>query len=284
VLGLQNRKSSTKATMNINDYSSKLDALKEATQQNLTDLALWTEQVALPWLWAELGGAILTPKQRHPQARTAPTSPTLRPMKNGEAVRQGLIISVADRFTKDTAPPFYQAQLTMLDSEARRYCKAIASFMQAPDKFAENATIHTLHPALLELMGYARVLLEDAGREVTDVAGFFGAWRKRREHPFEVFKGTEQIVYGAYSGMTHADRAPYIPVAVLRTAIELRLRQAFCIHSLVDPAKPEETVPIDMSRIFTAMQARQGEIEFAVDMHDIWKIYRWSTTVRLNPV
>ena len=164
----------------------------------------------------------------------------------------------------------------MLDSEARRYCKTIALFVQDLDKFAANATIHTLHRALLDLMRYAQVLLEDAGREVTDVAGFFGAWRKKREHPFEVFKGTEQIIYGTYSGMTHTDRAPYIAVAVLRTAIELRLRQAFCIHSLVDPAKPEDTVPIDMNRIFTAMQARQGEIEFAVDMHDIWKIYRWS--------
>ncbi|MBA3772499.1 MAG: hypothetical protein H0X13_08465 [Ramlibacter sp.] len=151
-------------------------------------------------------------------------------MKDSEAVRHGLMTSAADRLTKAMAAPFYQAQMTMLDSEAKRYCSTIASFGQTPNPFAADAAVHTLHRALLELMRYAQVLLEDAGREVTDVPGFFGAWRKSREHPFEVFKGTEQIVYGTYSGMTHVDQAPYIPVAVLRTAIELRLRHAFCIY------------------------------------------------------
>jgi hypothetical protein len=262
--------------MNINDYSAKLCQLADATPQNLAELALWTEKVALPWLWDELGGAIWEPKQKHPQARTAPTRPTLKRMTNSEAVRHGLMTSVADQLTKAMAASLYQAQMTMLDSEARRYCTTITSFGQTANPFAADAAVHTLHRALLEFMTYAHVLLEDAGREVTEVSGFFGAWRKKQEHPFEVFKGTEQVIYGTYSGMTHVDRAPYIPVAVLRTAIELRLRHAFCIYSLVDPAKPEDTVPIDMSRIFAAMQERQTEVEFAVDMHDVWKIYRWS--------
>lgn len=262
--------------MNIDEYSAKLNQLRQATPQNLADLAQWTEQVALPWLWDELGGAILEPKQKHPQARTAPAPPVLKPMKESAAVRHGLMTSMADRLTKDTAPSFYQAQMTMIDSEARRYCMTITSFGKVQTPVAADATVHSLHPALLELMRYACILLEDAGREITDVPGFYGAWRKNRDHPFEVFKGTEQIIYGVYSGLTHADRAPYIPVAVLRTAIELRLRHAFCIYSLADPAKPENTVPIDMSSIFTAIQKRQSEIEFAVDIHDVWKIYRWS--------
>lgn len=262
--------------MNIGDYSTKLDQLKQETPKNLADLAYWTEKTALPWLWDELGGAILEPKQKHPLASAAPARATLKPMKDAAAVRHGLMTSTADRLTKATAPSFYQAQMTMLDSEARRYCATITSFGQASSPFAADAAVHTLHHALLEIMRYAQVLLEDAGREVTDVSGFFGAWRKKREHPFEVFKGTEQIVYGTYSGMTHVDRAPYTPVAVLRTAIELRLRHAFCIYSLVDPVKPDDAVPIDMSTLFAAMQKMQGEIEFAVDMHDIWKIYRWS--------
>jgi len=177
--------------------------------------------------------------------------------------------SVADRVTMATVVPYFQAQMTMLDSEAKIYCSTVASFGKVANPFAADAAIHTLHRAMHELMSYARTLLEDAGREIAGLPGFFGAWRSQRDHPFEVFKGTEQIIYGSYSGMTHTDRAPYIPVAVLRTAIELRLRHAFGIYSLVDPAKPQDTSPIDMGRLFEAMQKKQSEIEFAVDMHDV---------------
>jgi len=57
----------------------------------------------------------------------------------------------------------------------------------------------------------------------------FGAWGRRQETPFEIFKGAEQVTYGQFSGLTHDDRARWIPLAVLRTALETRMRQAFGI-------------------------------------------------------
>lgn len=260
--------------MNNNEYLSKLEQLKEVNRANLIAMGKWVQNEALPWLWNELGGVVLTPKQKHPMATTSPTAPKLKSMKDAEAVRQGLITSVAER-KKLAEPSFYQAQLTMLDSEARRYCKNIDGFSKETSVFAEEAVVHTLHRALLEMMRLAIVLLEDAAREVTNVPGYFAAWRRPYETPFEIFKGTEQIIYGTYSGMTHVDRAPYTPVAVLRTAIELRLRHAFGASSFIDPAKPEELIPIDLSKLFEAIQTQQSEIEFAVDLHDVWKIYRW---------
>lgn len=261
--------------MNSSDYHSKLYQLQEISSANLIALGEWSQDEALPWLWEELGGAILASRPKHPMARIPPEPQKLKSMKDAEAVRQGLIVSVAER-KKLSEPSFYQAQLTMLDSEARRYCKSIAEFAKTQEPFAADAVVHTLHRALLEMMHLAVVLLEDAAREVTKEPGYFSAWRRRHETPFEVFKGTEQIIYGVYSGMTHADRAPYAPVAVLRTAIELRLRHAFCVSSLVDLSRPEDMIPIDLSKLFEAIQKRQGEIDFVVDVHDIWKIYRWS--------
>lgn len=262
--------------MDHNGYTQKLQQLEDCNSANLIALGAWVQSDALPWLWTELGGAILTPKQKHPNAQTAPTPRKLTPMSAVDAVRQGLMVSVTDRATKLAAPSFYRAQLTMLDSEAKRYCLSIDSFSQAPTVFAEDAVVHTLHRALQEIMRYALILLEDAEHNVTDVPGYFSAWRRKYETPFEVFKGTEQIIYGTYSGMTHADRAPYTPVAVLRTAIELRLRHAFCISSYVNPEKSDDLIPIDLSKLFEAIQARQSEIEFVVNLHDVWKIYRWS--------
>lgn len=262
--------------MNRNEYTQKLQQLEDCNSANLIALGAWVRNDALPWLWSELGGAILTPKQTHPNAKTAPPPRKLAPMTDADAVRQGLMVSVADRATMSAAPSFYRAQLTMLDSEASRYCNNIDTFSQTPSVFAKEAVVHTLHRALHEMMQYALILLEDAAHNVTDVPGYFAAWRRKYETPFEIFKGTEQLIYGTYSGMTHVDRAPYIPVAVLRTAIELRLRHAFCVSGYFNPKKPEDLIPIDLSKLFEAIQTQQSEIEFAVDLHDVWKIYRWS--------
>lgn len=270
--------------MNHNGYLRKLQQLEDCNAANLIALGTWTRNDALPWLWTEMAGAILEPKQQHPNATTAPAPRKLAPMTDADAVRQGLMVSVTDRVKRAERPSFYRAQLTMLDKEAIRYSDTIDSFSKAASQvtsqgtalFAADATVHTLHRALRDMMRYALILLEDAAREVTEVPGYFGAWRRKYEMPFEVFKGTEQIIYGAYSGMTHVDRAPYIPVAVLRTAIELRLRDAFCVYSYLNPSKPDDLMPIDLSKLFEAVQTQQEDIVFAVDLHDVWKIYRWS--------
>ncbi|KVN36020.1 hypothetical protein WJ63_01560 [Burkholderia pyrrocinia] len=199
-------------------------------------------------------------------------------MSATEAVRAGLMISITDRTEMLKDASYYRAQLTMLDAEATHYCDTIDKFATVPqaELFAEAAAVHTLHRALIDIMRSAIPLLESAAACVTGVPTYFAAWSRKVETPFEVFKGTEQIIYGTYSGMTHADRAPHIPVAVLRTAIELRLRYAFGISGYVNASRPDERIPIDLSKLFEAIQNRQRDIEFAVDIHDVWKIYRWS--------
>lgn len=260
----------------MNNYWNKLEQLKEPTSANMMALGTWVHDEALPWLWNELGGAILEPKKKHTNTQAQHAPAQLRPMKDVEAVRQGLFTSAIDRDKKRIERSFYRAQLTMLDSEAKLYCKNIEHVVKATSILYKEAVVHTVHRALLEMMRLAIVMLEDAAREVTEVPGYFAAGRRQHETPFEVFKGTEQIIYGTYSCMTHLDRAPYTPVAVLRTAIELRLRGAFGVSGLVDPSKPEDFVPIDMNGLFEAIRTRQDEIDFAVDLHDVWRIYRWS--------
>ncbi len=117
--------------MDHNEYIQKLQHLEDCNSANLIALGTWVRNDALPWLWNELGGAILTPKQKHPNAQTAPTPRKLTPMAAADAVRQGLMVSVTDRATKLADPFFYRAQLTMLDAEASRYCSSIDAFSQA---------------------------------------------------------------------------------------------------------------------------------------------------------
>lgn len=176
---------------------------------------------------------------------------TAQPMNPQDAIRQGLQVTYADRDKMPLEPNFYVAQLTMLNSEVRRYSDEVTGFVNQGHPDSE-ATIHTLHGALHDHLRHGLVLLEQAADALSNCPGAYGAWSSRFEHPFEVYKGAEQIVYGTYSGLTHVDRAPYIPTAVLRTAIEVRLRLAFGIEGYIDSTN-NEFVPINLSRLFEAV-------------------------------
>jgi hypothetical protein len=262
--------------MDIDQYSAHIDSQEEQTAANMAALAEWAENSALPWLWDEMGGAILEPKHKHARAKTAPPRPSLRAMSDAEAVRQGLLISVADRKTKIADPTFYQAQMTMMDAEVKRHCAVIHRWGAGPQQPPPVPAVHTLHRALVEHLKYARILLEQAGACVAGVPGYYRAWRTPFDSAFQVGHAARQIIYGTYSGMAFADRAPSVPVAVLRTTIELRLREALDVWGLVNAADDTDVVPIDLSTLFRAVAAKQQSIKFAVDIHDVWKIYRWS--------
>ena len=245
--------------MNEQDYSDQLSRFGTCNRDNLVGLANWASAEGLPWLWSELDGMI--------------SDRSVKTLKSHDAIRQGLQTTHNDREKMPLKPSFYIAQLTMLDSEVKGYCRAVNNFEDHEFPYAE-ATIHTLHRALKDHLAYSRILLEQAGHALLDLPGVYGAWSRRREDPFEVYKGAEQIVYGTYSGLTHTDRAPHIPVAVLRTAIEIRLRSAFGIEGYIDFAN-NAFIPIDLSRLFDSVRERLPTIEFAVDFHDIVKVYKW---------
>ena len=245
--------------MNEQDYSDQLSRFETCNRDNLAGLANWANAEGLPWLWSELDGMI--------------SDRSVKPLESHDAIRKGLQTTHTDREKMPLQSSFYIAQLTMLDSELKGYCRAAGKSGNQESPYAE-ATTHTLHRALKDHLAYGRILLEQAGHALLDLPGVYGAWSRRREEPFEVYKGAEQIVYGTYSGLTHPDRAPYIPTAVLRTAIEIRFRSAFCIEGYTDSSN-NAFVPINLSSLFDAVRERLPKMEFAVDFHDVVKVYKW---------
>src|SRR5437773_12563642 len=108
--------------MDAGQYKAELDRLGGVTDNSLLDLAEWAEKEALPWIWRELAGIL-------GQARLVPLQPH-------EAIRQGLQTTFADRAKMPLNPNFYVAQITMLDSELMRYCKAVKLFAASAQPYA----------------------------------------------------------------------------------------------------------------------------------------------------
>ena len=246
--------------MDDQDYSDHLTGLGACNRDNLIELANWAEAEGLPWLWGELDRMI--------------SDRAVKPLYEHDAIRQGLQVTHADRKKMPLKSNFYIAHLTMLDSEVKRHCRAVTGFANQECPRYPSATIHTLHGSLEAHLRYGSMLFEQARHTFLNPPGAYRAWSRRVDDPFEIYKGAEKIVYGTYSGLTHVDRAPYTPIAVLRTAIEIRLRSAFGIKGYIDSTN-NAFVPIDLSRLFDAVREHLPKIEFAVDFHDIVKIYKW---------
>ena len=242
-------------------YNSQLSHWRSANELNLSDLAQWTEQIGLPWLWHELAG-ILGRKQ-------------VGPLAPEHTIRQGLQATLAERRKMPLKPTFYHAQLTMLDSQAKKYLGAVKAFNGTTAPYAPKATMRVLHDGLHGIMGYGTIFLEQAGQGLLHLRNAYGGWARRQEHPFEIFSGARQIIYGRFSGIAHDDVAPFVSVAVIRTALENRLRSAFGVYGFYNH-KNMDLKPIMLGDLFDAIQPRLSQIEFAVDFHDIARIYRWS--------
>src|SRR5579872_32722 len=123
--------------MDSDQYKAQLGKLRERSVSNLSELAGWGISDALPWLWRELAGIVGRKK--------------LSAMRPYNAIRQGLQTTPLDRIKMPTLPSFYVAQLTMLDSEAKRYCAAATSFYSTSEPLAGNAALVNLHGALIDL-------------------------------------------------------------------------------------------------------------------------------------
>jgi hypothetical protein len=248
-------------SMNSIEYHTRLHRLRERSVPNLSELAEWGDSEALPWLWQELAGIV--GKKR------------LAPVRPYNAIRNGLQTTPTDRYRMPTMARFYIAQLTMLDGEAKRYCSAVKRFVATTEPFAGNAALVNLHDGLIDLFTHGINLFEQAAHLLLNLPGVYGGWSRRVETPIEVFKGAEQIIYGQFSGLTHIDRAPFTPVSVIRTAIEIRFRSAFGIYAHFDQSN-HRVRAIDMSQLADEIQRHLSHIKFDVDFHDTMKIYRWS--------
>lgn len=243
--------------MNHREYLDQWSKLRTAPLLELLD---WAEHDARPWVRSEVDGVLGKP--------AGSINPT-------EAIRAGLPTSYHDLIMMPQNGRFYVAHLAMFESELDRFIRSGRGFLNKQSPPYPHATEHELREGLQDLLFAAPVLLEAAGAIRLDLPGAYGAYSAGSDHTFPVFKAAEQMIYGRYSGLTHTDRAPFAPVPILRTALELRIRRAFGIQSFLNPNN-YATKPIQVGDLFDVILQFERQIDASVDLHDVRRVYKWS--------
>ena len=237
-----------------------LKTIETLAEDSPIPFAEWTRDKAVPWVRQEMEGIY---------AKTLPVVP------DHEAIRAGLTITLMDLLELPKKASFWGAQLVMFERETSRYVNAGLNSEPTSTAPFKNPAEREVQEGLRRNLRDAAIMLESAGTIRLDLQGAYGAWAVGEYHTFPMFKAAEQLTYGRYSGLTHTDEAEHVSSAILRTAIELRIRRAFEIQSYLN-SKTGELTPISFSNIMEKVLAQAKHIHCPVDLHDVNRIYRWT--------
>ena len=233
---------------------------KQYQAGRLHDFAYWATVDALPWFVRELEGVLGTKVMR---------------LGAADVIRAGIAATPAEAQYMAQTVRFYSAQMIMLDAELKRFAASALGLCAGPPGPFALVADYELRQGIWEFLLDGMVMLERAGQHRLNLTNAFGVHRSRVDRTFEIYKAAEQAIYGRYSGLTHTDRAPFAPVAMLRTALELRMRRAFGSFVYVHLHR-DDYRPLNLSELFEAIFQFESSIIAAVNLHDINRIYRWS--------
>lgn len=179
-----------------------------------------------------------------------------------------------DTIIKETCiSPTRKSELKKLNNKNIYRYNAL-TFVTIMDRIANNPNppSTTLKLTIKNMILDSRFLLHEFDVRFNNVQSHMGKNYKR--HPFEVYTATMQFLYSYSAGFTFLDSIVDATSVLLRTSIELRIRDGFGIYGAISPTKG--LIPINMKAI---VQAINSEIDsrtiFSIDLDSVVKIYEW---------
>ena len=228
--------------------------------------ALWKE--IRGWYQGDTGRKLFMTAFRHE------TGIRVNPTSNCDfRIEAALAKSWGDDSKKIRADPYYKAHAEMFVSEMDEIVASVPKC--SPDTESEIAfgnVVRFVRRVLLDHLA----LFEHWGSRSAEVPGVFGVTRNELTHPIKFYHGAKQIIYGHGSfGLTFADNHSEIAVAIVRQALEVRLRNAFGFigkESLNDSAFH----PVSMSVLLGILSKHKEDIQTPIPIHNLIRINSWA--------
>jgi len=134
------------------------------------------------------------------------------------------------------------------------------------------------HAGLLKkLVLDAEWLLEEWASAKEGITGVFGIYKNRHHHPLQISHAVEQLYFGGSRFMTTPDNASESSIAVLRVALETRLRWGFGVLGRLRKSDGAFQ-PLGMASLFEAIKSHQASITLDVPAANLSRIYKWTNT------
>ncbi|CAJ6031208.1 Uncharacterised protein [Burkholderia pseudomallei] len=172
-----------------------------------------------------------------------------------------------------------QAQLTFYTSNTKIFCEIcswIAEVIINASADPRSEIFASQHYSLLRNMALdALVLLNDWATLTQGTPAMYGVGKNTLHDSFQISHATEQLMFGGSPFFAFSDLATDSGIALLRVALETRIRFGFGLLGVLDLAN-QTVLPLNMSTILEAIKLHEGKFELAVPLQHIERIYGWS--------
>jgi hypothetical protein len=121
----------------------------------------------------------------------------------------------------------------------------------------------------------AQTLLADWAALSQGVSGMYGIGKSGWHGAFQISHATEQLMFVGSPFFAFTDNATDSGTALLRVALETRLRFGFGLLGVLE--KASQTVsPLNLSTVFQAIAVHESKMQLAVPQQHIDRIYGWA--------
>lgn len=179
---------------------------------------------------------------------------------------------VNDINRKQEQQAFYSANAQIFTDT----CSFIASAVVTAHSDPKAEPFASRHYALLNhLVLDAQVLLADWAALIQQVPGMYGIGKNSLQGAFEISHAADQLMFAGSPFFAFSDNAADASTALLRVALETRLRFGFGLLGVLDKAT-QAVLPLKLNIVLAAIATHENKMKLGVPFQHIERLYNWS--------
>ncbi|MBR7924155.1 MULTISPECIES: hypothetical protein [Burkholderiaceae] len=226
--------------------------------QHATDLANWLKTRGI---------------QLFKDAFQQETSQSVPNLPDEKLIEQAYPKSLNEIEKKQAQQAFYSSNAKIFAEICSWIAEAVAN-ANASDPRSE--VFASQHYSLLRNMALdAQVLLDDWAALTQKTPAMYGIGKNPFHDSFQISHATQQLMFGGSSLFAFTDLATDSGTALLRVALETRIRFGFGLLGVLDLSN-QTVLPLNMSTILEAIKLHESKFKLAIPLQHIERIYGWS--------
>lgn len=234
------------------------DPLGRPNAQHATDLANWLKTRGI---------------QLFKDAFLQETTQSVPNLPDDKLIEQAYPKSLNEIEKKQGQLAFYSSNAKIFSEICSLVAEAVAN-ASADDPRSE--VFASQHYSLLRNMVLdALVLLDDWAALTQGAPAMYGIGKNPFHDSFQISQATQQLMFGGSPLFAFSDLATDSGTALLRVALETRIRFGFGLLGVLDLSN-RTVLPLNMSTILEAIKHHESKFKLAVPLQHIERIYGWS--------
>lgn len=236
-------------------------------EQNRPSSEVW--RAIVDWYTSEAGRELFI------KTFTAEPKIKLNPKRDSDShIQMAISNSLGDYRKKRKCIAYYNAHAEMYLKEMDRIIERTSGcFVEV------NSDRHSMFGDLMnfveKLLNDHRCLITDYETNVAKTPMNIGSYRNPLTSALDFFQCANQLIYGCIPGLSTPGNHCDLAVAIIRQAVEVRLRNAFGIIGK-ERLSDDTFHPVPLSDLLDVLKDHNDAISMTVPIRNLDRIYRWA--------